>query len=157
MLGVKCCIVKVRVCRNTGVYCFMLVRIAYSRRENQRDPRVSPNGWSWRFSPTPGKSTVTLIPVLVNKGAGPIPDSCRIFGEFRAPADKIISWVATALWREPSVVEEYCLRDVSKTSPTGLIGESTYLDSRCNRFSLCCVKIYLGDLMSSHHLQVGPG
>ena len=38
------------------------------------------SGWSTRFAPTPGKSTVTLMPSPASRAAGPIPDRWRIAG-----------------------------------------------------------------------------
>ncbi len=48
-------------------------------------------GWSWRFSPTPGRSWLTGTPTERRWSAGPIPESSSSCGEPIAPALRITS------------------------------------------------------------------
>ena len=49
---------------------------------------------SQRFSPTPGRPTTTGMWSLDSSVSGPTPESRSSFGESRAPADKITSFLA---------------------------------------------------------------
>mmetsp|Transcript_71201 Transcript_71201/g.230493 ORF Transcript_71201/g.230493 Transcript_71201/m.230493 type:complete len:262 (+) Transcript_71201:1031-1816(+) len=48
-------------------------------------------GWSWRFSPTPGRSESTSRPCFWSWALGPMPESMRSCGECRAPATRSTS------------------------------------------------------------------
>ena len=50
--------------------------------------------WSWRFFPTPGRSTRWSIPCLVISLAGPTPDLKSIWGDPNAPEERITSFEA---------------------------------------------------------------
>src|SRR3990170_7997215 len=51
--------------------------------------------WSWRFSPTPGRSTTGPTPTLRRWSAFPTPDSCSNWGVLMAPPLSMTSPAAT--------------------------------------------------------------
>lgn len=48
-------------------------------------------GWSWKFFPTPGRSTRVPIPRPDSSFLGPMPESCSSLGVCAVPAAKMIS------------------------------------------------------------------
>src|SRR5215831_14999235 len=52
-------------------------------------PRIQT--WSWRFRPTPGRSTRVSMPRCLRSACGPMPDSNRRRGEWIAPTQRISS------------------------------------------------------------------
>ena len=75
------------------------------------------NGWSWKFWPTPGSSTVTGTPTDCRCSGSPIPDSISSFGDWTAPALTITSRVALAVYSLPSrTYVTPVQRDPSRTS-----------------------------------------
>ena len=52
----------------------------------------------WKFSPTPGRSTICLTPAFSNTDFAPIPDRSRTCGEPKVPEDTTISFLARMTW-----------------------------------------------------------
>ena len=58
-------------------------------------------GWSWRFCPTPARSTATSMPSSRRWVAGPMPESISSCGLLIAPPDRTTSAAAYAVCSRP--------------------------------------------------------
>ena len=77
--------------------------------------------WSWRFSPTFGRSYTSGMLCLFSSSAGPTPESFKIWGVFSAPPERTTSFRAT--YRRSSTHSIPCARLLSKV--TRATGQST--------------------------------
>lgn len=61
--------------------------------------RGDSTGWSWKFCPTPGRSTTVSIPAASRSFLGPMPLSCNSCGVWMAPAARMTSLFARTVMR----------------------------------------------------------
>ena len=78
--------------------------------------------WSCRFSPTPGSSCTTGMPISRSSPEGPMPDSCRICGVPMLPAARITSWFA-ATWT--CCLPSHTSAPVQRSDPSSLFAVSS--------------------------------
>ncbi len=58
---------------------------------------VPKKGWSWRFWPTPGRWCRTVMLRFWSVWRGPMPETIRSWGDWKAPADRITSFLAVSV------------------------------------------------------------
>ena len=91
-----------------GPECISCQRARFARPACSHSPRdfgvchiAVTAGWSDRFAPTPGLSASTVMPCERRWSAGPIPDSMSSCGLPIAPAARMTSPSACAVWDSP--------------------------------------------------------